>query len=305
MKKLFPGYYPMTEEEIDKHWKNATFVIDSVFLLDIFRLNEKDAQTLLTILNEEPIKKRLWIPYDVAWIYHHCLNEEILQQITNIQNTLCQLTNCKENIIGKKRYPYLEKDITEELQKLIVTITQKLENQTDNLSQTLKTDTRKQKVNDLFSEHIGESYEDAELEEIYIQAQKRYSTNTPPGFCTGNHPDKRVMYHDLIIWNQIQKYAKDKQKDIIFANGKTREDWFYIVKDKVISPRQELIDEFSNNTQQKFYCLSSSEFIRKCCKRFHIVHPCLSILLDQLSEDIGYTTSNFNSITDSSINSTN
>lgn len=56
MKKLFPGYYPMGKAEIDQYWNNATFVVDSVFLLDIFRLNDKDAQTLLDILKEESIK---------------------------------------------------------------------------------------------------------------------------------------------------------------------------------------------------------------------------------------------------------
>lgn len=305
MKKHFPGYYPMTKKEIDEHWNKASFIIDSVFLLDIFRLNNEDAQTLLTILNETPIKEKLWIPYDVAWIYHHSLNGEVLQQITNIQNTLCQLTNCKENIIGKKRYPYLEINITEKLQELIETITQKLNSQINSLSQVLKNDIRKLQINDLFTGHIGEPYQDAELEEIYTQAQNRYSTSTPPGFCTGTHPNKRIMYHDMVIWNQIQKYATDNEKDIIFANGKTREDWFYKVNDKVISPRQELIDEFFNKTKQRFYCLSSSDFIKQCCEKFKIVHPGLSNLLDQLSEDIGYTTSNYNSVTDSSINSTN
>lgn len=305
MKKLFPGYYPMGKAEIDQYWNNATFVVDSVFLLDIFRLNDKDAQTLLDILKEESIKDRLWIPYDVAWVYHNCLNEEILQQITNIQNILCQLTSCKESIIGKKRYPYLNTQIIRNLQILIDVIAREFEEQVESLSQSLKNNIRKQQVSDLFTDHIGEPYDDALLQEIYKQAQERYSKSTPPGFCTDSHPDKRVMFHDLVIWCQMQKYAKDNHRDIIFANGKIREDWFYKVNDKVISPRQELINEFANNTKQRFYCLSSSEFIKKCCDRFKIIIPNLSNLLDQLSENIGYMTSNFNSITDSSTNSIN
>lgn len=66
MKKHFPGYYPLNQTDIYQHLENIVFVIDTVFLLDIFRLNDKDVNTLFTILNEPPIKDKLWIPYDVA-----------------------------------------------------------------------------------------------------------------------------------------------------------------------------------------------------------------------------------------------
>lgn len=49
MKKHFPGYYPLNQTDIYQHLENTVFVIDTVFLLDIFRLNDKDVNTLFTI----------------------------------------------------------------------------------------------------------------------------------------------------------------------------------------------------------------------------------------------------------------
>ena len=40
----------------------------------------------------------------------------------------------------------------------------------------------------------------------------------------------------------MQKFASDCHTDVIFATGKTRDDWFYRVYGKIISPRQELIN---------------------------------------------------------------
>ena len=90
----------------------------------------------------------------------------------------------------------------------------------------------------------------------------------------------------MVIWEQIKEYANKKNKDIILVTGKIQDDWFYIVNDKVISPRQELINEFTQKTnKKKFYCLSSDEFIRKSCAEFHIIHPNLNQLINHLSEN--------------------
>lgn len=305
MKKIFPGYYPMTQVETKSFLENAVFVIDTCFLLDIFRLEENDANSLLSILKDDAIKRRLWLPYDIAWLYHQSINNEIIQQITNIQSTLHHLTSCKESISSKRRYPYLNTGMTQQLNTLIEQIHQTLDTQIDTLSGTLQSDNRKETINELFENQIGEPYSDAQLNEIYVQAQERYSNSIPPGYCTEQNPNKRIMFHDMIIWEQMQKFASDCHMDVIFATGKTRDDWFYRVYGKIISPRQELINEFYQKTNQRFYCLNSATFIKDCCQTFSIIQPELSHLQEQLSEEIGYTTSNANTITDPLTNSTN
>ena len=286
MKKHFPGYYPLNQTDIYQHLENIVFVIDTVFLLDIFRLNDKDVNTLFTILNEPPIKDKLWIPYDVAWLYHQCVNNEIINQTGKIQNTLYHLTCCKESIQNNKNYPYLETAIISELEKLTKRIQELFNRQIENLSNALEHDEKKEQINALFTDRIGREYTSAELQEIYTQAKERYSRRVPPGYCTPQSDNERFTYHDMIIWEQIKEHAKEKNKDIILVTGKIQDDWFYIVNDKVISPRQELINEFTQKTnKKKFYCLSSDEFIRKSCAEFHIIHPNLNQLINHLSEN--------------------
>ena len=56
MKKHFPGYYPMNEDEISDMWDSSQLVIDDSFLLDIIKLDFSLANELLSILNDKSIK---------------------------------------------------------------------------------------------------------------------------------------------------------------------------------------------------------------------------------------------------------
>lgn len=142
--------------------------------------------------------------------------------------------------------------MTQQLNRLIEQIHQTLDNQINALSHTLKSDNRKETINELFDNRIGDPYSDAELNEIYLQAQARYLNNIPPGYCTEQNSNKRIMFHDMIIWEQMQKYASDNHMNLIFATGKARDDWFYKVYGKIISPRQELINEFYQKLNKDF-----------------------------------------------------
>lgn len=297
MKKEFPGFYPLSDSEKESFWENAIIVLDTAFLLDLFRLKSESSNIVFSILENSNIKDKLWIPYDVAWLYHQSVNNEILIQIENIQTALRNLTSCKEAIIGKKCFPYFDNSIIERLNCLSHIISRKSAEQINILSNSLSTDEKKERINELFKEtennkKIGESYGEAELNEIYLLSQKRYSDLIPPGYSAEAHSQQRVMYHDMIVWKQLQKHAKDTHKDIIMIMGHNRKDWFYIVNGNVISPRHEIINEFAKETEQKFYCLTSYDFIKKCSVRYGI--EITDDLLEELAANAG-TSSSFNS----------
>lgn len=297
MRTEFPGFYPLTDSEKDSFWENAIIVLDTTFLLDLFRLKDESSDIVFSVLEEENIKKKLWIPYDIAWLYHQSVNNEILIQIENIQTALRNLTSCKEAIIGKKCFPYFDNSIIERLNNLSNIISRESAEQIKKLSDALSTDEKKEKINELFKEteskkKIGESYGEAELNEIYLLSQRRYSSMIPPGYSAGAHSQQRIMYHDMIVWKQLQKRAKDVHKDIIMIMGHNRKDWFYIVNGKVISPRHEIINEFAKETGQKFYCLTSYDFIEKCSSRYNI--EITNELLNELAAN-AETSSSFNS----------
>lgn len=304
MKTLFPGFYSLTEEEENKQWLNSIFVLDTSFILDIFRLDDNNAGELLTILENRQIQSKLWIPYDIAWLYHQYVNSEILSQIENIKTFLSNLTSCNGFINEKKCYPYFSEHITFELKKLSQIFKNEANKQIEKLGQSLKISSRKERINNLFSKKIGEPYEEAILNEIYIQANDRYLQQIPPGYCAESHPTKRIMYHDMIVWKQIQKHAQIEKTDIIMITGQTREDWFYVINNDIISPRQEIINEFRKETNQSFYCLKSTDFIKECNIRFKIGNErTAKNLIESLSMNNNFTSSfNHNTVFNKSSN---
>ena len=298
MQKYFPGFYPLediTKEMMDK----ATIVLDTDVLLDLFRLHPEDAECFVRLLNS--VKDKLWMPYDIAWLYHKKVDEEIQRQIDHINSVLSHLSSCEEVVKAYKSYPYLEKKLISELQSVTKRVTETCEKESDSLSKSLKSSGIKNSLRELFDGKIGESYSKAELENIYQTGEERYKNSEPPGYESENTAEKRVRYHDLIIWEQMLAYAQSREnkcKGILFVTGKVRQDWYYVVNGKVISTRHELINEFMQKVNEVrgisnfFYCMSSKQLVEIIGSECQVVHPRLVHLKEILQEEILYASLN-------------
>ena len=63
-------------------------------------------------------------------------------------------------------------------------------------------------------------------------------------------------------------YAKEYHKDIIFITADQKEDWWYRIKGKTVSPRIELRKEFGETTNQCFYMYTMYQFMELYEKMF-------------------------------------
>lgn len=288
MKDNFPGYYPLSDEQMKAFLSEAIIVFDVSALLDLFRIEESLSQKVLEVLKNPNIKNRLWIPYDVACLYHQQMNAEIFCQMNNIDSTLAHLKSCKDTVTSSKSYPYLPMDLRTKLEEVIGKIDDFCKSQKEALVNCLKTSSIKSSLGSLFQSKMGNSYTEAELEKVYKEANERFPKLIPPGYLLTDLSDNRKKYHDLIIWKQILAYAKDKHKDVILVTGKIKEDWYYVVKEEEVVPRQELINEFMGVTGKRYYSFSLSRFIEKCQKDLGITIPDLVVLVDALKEKIQY-----------------
>lgn len=299
MQKEFPGFYPLKEDKMNL-LDNATIVLDTDALLDLFRLSSDEAMCFLELV--EKVKDKLWLPYDVAWLYHKRMNEEIQTQIDNVNSVLSYLANCKKDVAAVKRYPYLKKDLEENLQEVINKISSVCGNELDYLSKSLKSSDVKEKVKNLFDGKIGVKYENGELESIYKIAEERYKNSVPPGYESEKNVDERIYYHDLIVWDQILKYAKEgisEGSGIILVTGKIKRGWYYVIGDKIISTRSELINEFmekmrgeGKESNKYFFCLPSCQFVEKISPEYRIALCVLDGLKKHLKEEVTYSSLN-------------
>lgn len=104
-------------------------------------------------------------------------------------------------------------------------------------------------------------------EEIYVwcdEGEKRYKQQTPPGFMDAKTKDGIRKYSDLILWKEIQKYAKNQQKSIIFVTDDVKADWW-----DETGFHSKLLEEFSK-TGQTIIPMTCMEFLADVAESYNI-----------------------------------
>lgn len=288
MKDSFPGYYPLSEAEMNTFFEKSLIIFDVNALLDLFRIELSHASQVLDVLENDNIKNRLWIPFDTAWLYHQNMNKEIISQVNNINTVLKHLTSCKDIIDNAKSYPFLPNDKKESLKHVMTEIVTSCTEQKADLVNQLKECSIKNRLGELFHDKMGKEYDDAQLNSVYSEGQKRFQKLIPPGYIPNEMSDQRKKYHDLIVWKQILAYSKDKHKDVILVTGLIKEDWYYVVNEEEVVPRQELINEFMRESGKRYYSFSLSRFIKECVEKLHIDIPNDVALVADLREKVQY-----------------
>ena len=100
---------------------------------------------------------------------------------------------------------------------------------------------------------VGEPFPEADLMNLYEEADKRYQRSQAPGFMDVKDKKDERKYGDFILWKQILNFAKKESRPIIFVTGEKKEDWWIKRRGEIVSPREDLRREFLEFTQKPFW----------------------------------------------------
>jgi DNA-directed RNA polymerase subunit RPC12/RpoP len=104
----------------------------------------------------------------------------------------------------------------------------------------------------------------SEIMEIVTEGKLRYEFEIPPGYKDLKEKEGTQIFGDLIIWKQILSYSKEINKSVIFICNDLKIDWCYKdSRNRIESPRLELIKEFNDNNEKEFWMYDQSQFIYK------------------------------------------
>ena len=251
MKKKLSEFYPIDEKVITKIWESAIFVFDTNTLLHLYRYSKNTRNDFMQVLQN--IKNSLWIPYQVALEFQ----QNRLNVIRESQKKYKELDAVLGNIedIIKNSHNYGQYDDVLPIYKRVLKSVKHYANKLERMRKEVSDfDFRNDKILDfiteLYENKVGDEQKEEELEEIYKEGKKRYENLIPPGYKDKKEKDtNRHIYGDLIIWKELIKEAKSAKKDIIFITADTKEDWWLKFNGKTISPRSELVKEFSQTNR--------------------------------------------------------
>lgn len=282
MLEQFKGFIGYTEEEFKDLWEKAIFVVDTNILINFYKYTSKEStKSLLDILKKLKENERLWIPHQVALEYFFNYEDNMYKQNEGYDLLEKDLKKLKEEAkktlsTVKSKHPYIMTDkfefFIEEMDQSNKKLQEMIKEEIQNLPDS---NTIQQDLLSLLNGIVGEPYSQEKINAIEKEGKERYQHNIPPGFKdkTDDKQGYRTygdfryqqLYGDLIVWNQLIDKAKTEEnpKPIIYITEDRKEDWWEKHGGKIKRPHPQLIQEFLNKTQQKFYMYRTDNFVRK------------------------------------------
>jgi PIN like domain len=223
MKDLFSWRLQPSDDYFTHLWENATFVFDTSFLLDLYRVSNSTAKDFLNILDH--LEAKIWLPNQVVSEFMNRREEVIDSEVKSFQKALEELEKWKEEqlnfnhlkgainqagrIVGTEVAFLFEKQVNykeavEEVEKCFKNkITDLSKNHSSLRSEE---DYILNKLLVLFDGKVGEPDSIEILQKIYKEGEERYKQKKPPGFKDKDKPNDNGTerkYGDLILWKQI------------------------------------------------------------------------------------------------------
>lgn len=259
MKNKFLGYYRPTDEQFERLWKNCVFVFDASVLLNLYTYSVHTRESFIGVLGS--LGNRIWIPFQVAKEYHRNRLGVIAKEVKRYAEIQGQLRIVVDQLRSRRQHPFIQEQALNELEQTIEKVGKELENGKTIHADLYSHDPVLERLTELFDGKVGDELTEKQLCQIYSEGKERYSKRQPPGYMDSKDKQGDDIYGDLVIWNEVLAEAKQSSMAITFITDDSKEDWWLIHEGNIVSPRPELIAEFTQKTGREFYSYRSDSFL--------------------------------------------
>ncbi len=276
-------FFPLSEQELEALWEEATIVVDANVLLNLYRTPDTAREEILSTFKK--LEQRLWIPFHAALEYQRnrpLVIHERKQKMGGFseatKNALDEIKKSFANLEASKHDPRI---MESELLQGIQAAYDQLATSADAVCETSLSlsleDPLRDRISSILENRTGLAPKDAaDLERLTGDADNRYRISIPPGFKdSGKQKDgvSETFAHgglvyenkhgDLIIWRQlIDHVISTGTKKIIFITDDRKEDWWWEVKGRKLGPHPSLREEIRRVAEvDLFWMYSTANFL--------------------------------------------
>ncbi|OME83091.1 hypothetical protein BK120_14920 [Paenibacillus sp. FSL A5-0031] len=276
-------------DEFSDLWDEVPVVIpDTNAILDLYRNSSLTTEHVLEIFGL--ISNQIWIPHQVAEEYQNNYRGVISgakKKYDDVTEKVQTTVQKAKNDVNKQflRYKGFKFPKINELGDYINTKISEIEAEAarfgddiiDEISRNkrmLEDDYVKTFMDQLEADgKVGSPFTYSEKIVLITEGDSRYSRKIPPGYEDEKEKDKKdpikktQKFGDLFVWKQLLLHAEENGRPIIFITNDNKEDWWVLDKDgNIVSPRKELLDEFSDYSDQNFTMMGLPEFVGHVAK---------------------------------------
>ena len=264
MKKDFFAYLRPNENELNDVWQNSIFTFDANILLNFYRYRAETTTTFFSLLDK--VKKRSWLTNQAVQEYFNNRLNVISEQekaYSDLKDSISK--NIEDPLNSQRKHPYVGNELLKEFKTISNKLKSELDNRSQEYSKRLNKDDILEKIVDVFDKKVGDCFDENKTNQLYLEGDKRYNLDIPPGFKDKNKGGTR-QYGDLILWFQIIELSQKEKKDVIFITDDEKEDWLYVHKGRIVGMLPALQIEFNKLTNQKAYIFNAQRFIEEIGK---------------------------------------
>ena len=109
MRTKFPGYFKLSNKEIETLWDKAIFTFDANILLNLYRYSDETREEFLKIL--EKIKDRVWITHQSAQEFFNNRLNVINQQEKAYEDAISALNAIEIEFKNSRQLPFMDNNL--------------------------------------------------------------------------------------------------------------------------------------------------------------------------------------------------
>lgn len=282
-------YYEPQNEDLKELWAENIFVFDTSALLSLYYLPIELRKNILdkTLI---PIKDKIWIPHQVMYEYtknremkireplqrkyKEVFDKEISPIAKHLKDIEKHLISFKDITQKKDSHPYIEDESSHKIldeyndfYKIYMDFKRHIEEVFSQREKEILSVLENDDVLNFVTSNleIGEGFTFDETINIIKEGELRYRNTIPPGYKDVKDKDGTQIYGDLIVWKEVLRYAQVNKKSVVLISNDVKDDWCKTYKhqreDRVMHPRHELIKEFFDLSNCRFWMYTFNQFL--------------------------------------------
>ena len=283
MREVFGEWYPADDDEHRDFVTTARIALDANVLLDLYRISKDSREKILSQLERDEIRPRLFLPYQAGLEYHRNRLKVADEHADQYRKAASLITGVKKNganstllrDLGDAVNKVQDREVVERLLDVVnkafreaaASVDRAIdEERTQNILYSRRIhaeDPIRDRIEKLFADagQIGGRRTSTERRAWEDQARARLAAAIPPG--TGADESKRDGgIGDPLIWMEMMDLARAVEQDVLFVSNDMKADWRQIGADKTdLGPLPDLRREFADETDQRYHHVSSDAFL--------------------------------------------
>lgn len=286
----FEAYRTPADRDYRSVLQYGLIVLDTNVLLDLYRMNGRVREDMLTVL--KAISERLWVPHQV--LVEFWRNRQSEELITYHDKKAATAAEILKNSLNRSRSaldewaknvhigdnidivsPMHEK--LDAVEKIYREIEERLERQAtkDRVPgiRNTHTDPVITALEKLLDQRVGAPYSPQRQIKEVQRAKERADEQIPPGYrdFEGGKKEDEEAAGDYLVWRQLLDAAESHGTDVLFVTRDLKEDWWRKASTKAVRlPRIELVNELRDLTGLRLFMVEPSTLMQQVSKVFQL-----------------------------------